>query len=124
MAAGQAPTRLKVASPVARRLRRNQTEAEQHLWSRLRRNQLDGFRFHRQVQLGDYIVDFACLSEKLIVKIDGGQHSHEVETDAERPKWLEAQGFRVLRFWNNEVFENTSGVLKAISRALRQISSG
>jgi len=93
-----------MASPVARALRRNPTEAERRLWSRLRHGQLDGFRFRRQVPLGPYIADFACLSARLIVEVDGGQHASRSEQDGRRTTWLESSGFRVVRFWNHEVF--------------------
>jgi very-short-patch-repair endonuclease len=101
--------------PIARKLRSNPTDAEMRLWSRLRRKQVDGHRFRRQVPLGSYVVDFACLEARLIVEVDGGQHG---ERDAARTAWLEAQGFRVLRFWNNDVLENTDGVIEAIRGAL------
>ena len=81
---------------------------------------MDGFRFRRQVPIGKFIVDFACLDAKLIIEIDGGQHnepSHK-QKDAERTGWLESEGYQVLRFWNNEVFENLDGVLQTIRRQL------
>ena len=109
-----------MASPIARKLRSNLTDAEQRLWSWLRKNQCAGFRFRRQVPLGTYVADFACLSEMLVVEGDGGQHADEVERDAVRTAWLEQEGYRVLRFWNNEVLENTDGVVEAIVRALRE----
>ena len=105
---------------LARGLRRNPTEAEQRLWSRLRRRQLDGVRFRRQVPLGRYIVDFACLSARLVIEIDGGQHAWKAEQDALRTSWLETNGFRVLRFWNNEVLGNIDGVLETIRRTLQE----
>ncbi len=111
-------------STLASKLRRNQTDAERKLWSRLRRRQLDGFRFRCQVPLGDYVVDFACLSEKLVVEVDGGQHTEQLEQDAERTASLEGQGFRVLRFWNNDVLQKTDGVIEAIVVALREGETG
>jgi len=108
-----------MASSFARALRRNPPEAELRLWLRLRRRQLDGFRFRRQVPLGPYVVDFACLSARLVVEVDGGQHAWRHGEDATRMSWLEANGFRVLRLWNNEVFSNINGVLETIRGALR-----
>jgi len=101
----------------ARRLRSNPTEAEQHLWAALRRRQLDGLRFRRQVPLGRYIVDFSCYDARVVVELDGGQHAESREDDAARTQWLEDRGFRVLRFWNNEIFENLEGVLEVVRSA-------
>jgi len=108
-----------MANERARRLRGNSTEAEKRLWSVLRRRGLEGARFRRQVPLGRYIVDFLCLDARLVVEVDGGQHAIEAERDAERTGWLESQGFRVLRVWNNEVLENLDGVADIIAAALR-----
>ena len=102
----------------ARRLRRDQTDAEQMLWARLRNRQLDGWKFRRQVPLGKFVVDFVCYDEKLVVELDGGQHGENPDDDATRTAWLEARGFRVLRFWNHEVLENLEGVLTIIAKAL------
>jgi very-short-patch-repair endonuclease len=98
----------------ARRLRQNPTEAEIRLWSKLRLKQIGGHRFRRQVPIGPYIADFACLERRLVIEVDGGQHS-ESGTDDVRTAWLERQGFRVLRFWNNDVLGNTDGVLTVIA---------
>jgi len=97
--------------PRARQLRKNQTDAEQALWLHLRRRQLGAFRFRRQQPIGPYIVDFFCPKAKLVVEIDGGQHVERVEHDAERTQWLESRGYRVVRYWNNEVLRNIEGVL-------------
>ena len=115
-----------MASTKAKRLRGNPTEAEKHLWLFLRRRQLDGYRFRRQAPIGPYIVDFACFAKRLVVEVDGGQHARAVERDTARTRWLESKGFRVLRFWNNDVLENTVGVVEAIRRALtvRSAESG
>ncbi|MDB5407035.1 MAG: endonuclease protein [Rhodospirillales bacterium] len=105
-----------MASLIARRLRRTPTDAEMRLWWRLRHKQLGGFRFRRQHPLGRYVVDFFCAEARLIVEVDGGQHADESDT---RARWIEAQGYRLIRFWNNDVLGNTEGVLLEILRALR-----
>jgi len=104
----------------ARTLRRNSTEAETRLWNRVRRNQLDGHHFRRQLPIGPYIIDFACSTQSLVVEVDGGQHSGRIEQDITRTAYLDEQGFRVLRFWNNEVLDNTDGVVEVILSALRE----
>ena len=95
-------------------LRTNATEAEQKIWYFLRNRQFEKFKFRRQHPIGVYIVDFVCLEQKLIVEIDGGQHAERVQYDERRTKALSAKGFRLLRFWNNEVMQNTNAVLEAI----------
>jgi very-short-patch-repair endonuclease len=100
----------------ARKLRHEATEAEKLLWSKLRARQLSGVKFRRQVPIGSYIMDFVSFERRLVVEIDGGQHA-EAESqdyDKQRTTWLESQGFRVLRFWNNEVLTNLEGVLTRI----------
>jgi very-short-patch-repair endonuclease len=101
-----------------RRLRTQMTDAEVCLWWRLRRWQMDGYRFRRQVPKGPYILDFVCLKARLVIEVDGGQHATAVEVDNQRTIWLESQGFRVLRFWNNDVLRETNGVLETIRAAL------
>jgi very-short-patch-repair endonuclease len=96
-----------------RELRRNSTDAENLLWSRLRAKQLKGLKFRRQHPLGKYIVDFICSKEKLIIEVDGGQHTKE--KDKKREEYLKEQGYNVLRFCNNEVLTNIEGVLEVIS---------
>jgi len=102
----------------AQRLRKNRTDAEIHLWQHLRRRQLDGSRFRQQVPLGPYVFDFLCVKSRLIVEVDGGQHAINVDTDEERTAWLKSRGFRVFRFWNNDVLKNIDGVLAAILKEL------
>ena len=102
----------------ARQLRKNMTDAERAIWRHLRQRQIDGHRFRRQVVIGPYIADFACLEAKLIIEIDGGQHATAVERDAARDAIFRAQGFTVLRFWNNEVLGNIAGVVSVISTTL------
>jgi very-short-patch-repair endonuclease len=104
----------------ARSLRRRMTDAERRLWSKLRLRQIEGFRFRRQAPVGPYIVDFICLETKLIIEVDGGQHAAEKDKDDERTAWLEAEGYRVVRFWNNDVLSNTEGVVRMIYSALRR----
>ena len=98
----------------ARDLRKKSTDAERLLWRHLRARQLEGLKFRRQQPLGDYIVDLVCFEKRIVIEVDGGQHMSAREKDSERDKWLVEQGFRVLRFWNNEVFKNTDGVLEKI----------
>ena len=102
---------------LAKRNRKNHTDAERRLWSILRSHRLQGWKFKRQEQLGDYIVDFVCFGARLIVEADGSQHA-ESEADIQRTAWLESQGFRVIRFWNNDILLNPDGVATAIVAAL------
>ena len=106
----------------ARQLRSNPTEAEKRLWSKLRLKQIDGHRFRRQVPIGRYIADFACHEARLIIEVDGGQHDPAARHEIERSRFLEAEGYRLLRFWNNEVLQNPEGVWTAIVVALAQAS--
>ena len=103
-------------NPHARRLRRDMTDAERRLWHALRDRRFDGWKFRRQASIGPYVADFLCHAGRLIVEVDGGQHS--VERDAARTAFLSGQGYRVIRFWNNDVLENTHGVLRALEAAL------
>ena len=98
----------------ARRLRLHSTEAERVLWKNLRRRDLAGWKFRRQAPIGPYIVDFVTFEGKLIVEADGGQHAESKRRDDERSAWLSKEGFRVLRFWNNDVLSNTGAVLDTI----------
>ena len=107
------------ALPTARTLRQPQTDAEALLWYYLRDKQLDGYKFRRQHPIGPYIVDFACLSKKVLIELDGGHHAEQREQDEARARFLRNEGYRVLRFWNNEVFENCGGVLEAIRAAVQ-----
>lgn len=96
------------------------TDAERVLWSVLRRNQLDGFRFRRQAPIGPYFADFLCLGARLVIEVDGGQHFEEenVWRDYRRTQWLREQGFRVVRFTNEEVFRSPEDVAQEIRRVL------
>ncbi len=106
-------------TPIARRRRRDMTDAERLLWSRLRGQQLDGRKFVKQFPLGPGVVDFACRSAKLVIELDGGQHAAAAAKDAARSAMIEAHGYRVIRFWNNDVMENLDGVLEAILAEIR-----
>lgn len=99
----------------ARGMRGDATKAENQLWQALRTRQLGGLKFRRQVPLGGYILDFVCFEAKLIIEVDGGQHA-ESARDAERDGYFESQGFRTMRFWNDEVTENLDAVCRAILR--------
>jgi very-short-patch-repair endonuclease len=98
----------------AKNLRKRSTDVENLLWRHLRARQIEGIKFRRQCPIGKYIVDFVCFESKIIIEVDGGQHSIEREKDKERDEWLKSQGFKVLRFWNNEVLTNIEGVLEVI----------
>lgn len=104
----------------ARALRRNETAAEVKLWEALRAKRLHGFRFVRQLPLGPYVADFACRSRRLIIEVDGATHgeAHEVARDARRTAFLEGQGWRVMRVWNADVFENLTAVCDDILLSL------
>ena len=104
---------------IARRLRRNPTDAEKLLWSHLRYRQVDGARFRRQAPIGRYVVDFVCFDARLVVELDGGQHMARLDHGTERSDWLGSQGFSVLRFWNNDALQNTDAVLESIRKALK-----
>jgi very-short-patch-repair endonuclease len=104
---------------MAKALRKNFTDTERLLWKHLRAKQMEGYNFRRQEPIGSYIVDFVCQEKKTVIEVDGGQHSVERERDFERDKWLEGQGYKVLRFWNNEVLTNIEGVLEVIRRNLK-----
>ncbi len=102
----------------ARQLRKNSTDAENHLWYFLRNRHLCKHKFRRQYPIPPYIVDFICLSKKLIVELDGSQHANAKTYDHKRAQFLHQQGYSLLRFWNNDVFENVDGVLQSILDAL------
>src|SRR6185437_9337736 len=102
----------------ARQLRQRSTEAEKFLWSKLRARQLDGVKFKRQVPPAGYIVDFVSLERKLIIEVDGGQHSERNRSDGERTAALERCGYHVVRIWNNDVLTNIEGVLEAVLQEL------
>ena len=102
----------------ARTMRSNATEAEQYLWQHLRKAQLKGNKFRRQHVIGNYIADFVCIPQKLVIELDGSQHMENHQYDDKRTKWLMDEGYRVLRFWNNQIFNEMDGVLELIMKAL------
>lgn len=113
--------RIKLSKTIqARNLRREQTDVEKLLWYRLRNRQIAGVKFKRQFPVDDYIVDFVSLENNLIIELDGGQHTngHIVKYDKQRTKYLETRGFKIIRFWNNEVLTNLEGVLECITLTL------
>src|SRR4030067_92889 len=102
---------------IAKALRRRMTDTERRLWAQLRAHRLARWKFKRQQPIGAYIVDFVCFRARLVIEVDGGQHLGS-EADRVRGEWLEGQGFRVLRFWNNEVLTELPAVLEKIAEAL------
>jgi very-short-patch-repair endonuclease len=106
----------------ATELRQNTTDAERRLWGALRGRRLQGYKFRRQHPIGRFIVDFACTRHRLVIEADGGQHD-ESKSDARRTAWLESQGWRVIRFWNNDILANTEGVVSTILEVLRNGST-
>jgi len=106
----------------SRQLRNNPTEAEKVLWFAIRNRQLGGVRFNRQVPIGPYICDFVARSLKLVIEVDGGQHA-ESRSDRSRTNFLENRGYRVIRFWNNDVLGNIDGVVSEIERVLTDMPS-
>lgn len=102
----------------AKNLRKCSTDAERVLWRQLRGKQLEGYKFRRQEPIGSYIVDFVCYFKKIIVEVDGGQHAIDADKDFKRDSWFRRQGFKVLRYWSNEVLANTEGVIETILREL------
>jgi very-short-patch-repair endonuclease len=102
----------------AKEMRSGATDAEHRLWQILRAHRFSGYKFRRQVPIDYYIADFVCFARRLIIEVDGGQHS-ESRADAKRDAFLSSQGFRVLRIWNNDLFTNQDGVAELILSALR-----
>lgn len=102
----------------AQKLRTDMTEAEKKLWAQLRARRLSGRKFKRQVPIGSFIVDFVCLEEKLIIEVDGSQHTDEIGYDENRTNFLERHGYNVVRFWNNDVMARMPIVLESILAAL------
>jgi len=107
-----------MAKERARELRSNMTDAEARLWGHLRDRRLGAEKFRRQHQIGPYYVDFVSVNSKLIIEVDGGQHVTNEEADSRRTEYLTGKGYRVLRFWNDEVLTDTETVLEMILSAL------
>lgn len=110
----------KAAQYNAKNLRKNLTDAEQILWQHIRKEQIDGNKFRRQQPIGKYIVDFVCQPKKLVIELDGGQHNESIniDSDKERTEYLNQAGYKVIRFWNNDIFNNIEGVLEYIKEIL------
>jgi very-short-patch-repair endonuclease len=102
----------------ARQLRKNLTDTERFVWARLRSRRFTGYKFRRQMPIGPYIVDFICLERRLVLELDGGQHVKQMDYDAKRTRWLESQGFEVLRFWDHEALQDRETVAEVIWRRL------
>jgi len=105
----------------ARTLRMNMTDAEKCLWAVLRGRRLRGYKFRRQRPVGQYILDFVCIEYRLVVEADGGQHADNAN-DEVRTSWLEKAGWRVIRFWNNDILSNSEGVQETILQTLQTLS--
>jgi very-short-patch-repair endonuclease len=104
----------------SRQLRINQTDAEAKLWNHVRHRQISGHKFVRQEPIGRYICDFVCREKLVVIEVDGGQHA-ESKRDEARDRYLRQQGYRIVRFWNNDVLSNIEGVVSAIDEGLKDI---
>ncbi|MGQ3102111.1 MAG: endonuclease domain-containing protein [Sphingopyxis solisilvae] len=107
----------------SRELRLNATDAERKLWAQLSARKIAGVRFNRQFPIGPFICDFVSRTAKLVIEVDGGQHAVDVAKDKARTAYLEAQGYRVIRFWNNDVLERIDGVVSEIERVIADMPS-
>jgi very-short-patch-repair endonuclease len=105
----------------AQTLRNNATDAERRLWARLRGRRLDGFKFSRQMAVGPFVCDFLCRERGFVIELDGGQHAERAVQDESRTAFLKQEGLTVLKFWNNDVLQNTDGVLQVILTKLEQL---
>jgi very-short-patch-repair endonuclease len=113
----------RIAHLRSRRLRRDQTDAEAKLWSRLRNASLNGAKFRRQFPIGEFIADFCCPESRLVIELDGGQHAERVHRDEWRSALLARDGYRVVRFWNEEIVNNLDGVLQRIVAEMRGLAT-
>jgi very-short-patch-repair endonuclease len=111
---------LDTARSNAKRLRRKATDAEKRLWNHLRKLDIEGSHFRRQVPIGPYIADFGCMAARLLIEIDGSQHSEPKNKDYDdvRTRWMEKEGYRVLRFWNNDITRNIDAVMETVYAAI------
>mgnify|MGYP002713182362 FL=1 len=116
--------RMDLLAQRARMLRKRPTEAELLLWHHLRARKIAGFKFRRQVVIVPYIVDFACFEASLIIEADGGQHVDQLIYDVKRSDRLESAGYRVLRFWNHEILNETGSVPERIYQSLKSVGKG
>ena len=107
----------------SRELRANMTQAERKLWGHLSARKVAGVRFNTQFPIGGFICDFVSRGAKLVIEVDGGQHDWQADADAARTRCIEAKGYRVIRFWNNDVLERTEGVVMEIKRVLADMPS-
>ncbi|RJR43465.1 MAG: endonuclease domain-containing protein [Deltaproteobacteria bacterium] len=110
-----------MATQLARVMRKNMTDAERRLWYRLRDRRLGEWKFRRQHPVGPYIVDFICIEKKVVIEVDGGQHGEYEEADRQRTAFLTEQGYRVMRFWNHEVLQETDAVMDTIFGSLEDL---
>lgn len=104
----------------AKLLRRRQTDVERMLWYQLRNRRFCNYKFRRQMPIGPYVTDFVCMSARLIIELDGGQHATATSKDESRTDFLRREGYEVIRFWNNEVLQNLDGVLSVILETLKK----
>jgi very-short-patch-repair endonuclease len=114
---GEGDSRFRMSTSLtnyAKRLRKNSTRAEAILWNKLKARQMEGIKFRRQQPIDNFIVDFVSFEKRIVIELDGGQHKLDKNKDSERDRMLTESGFKVLRFWNNEIFENLNGVLEVI----------
>lgn len=107
---------------IARKLRKRSTPQETILWSRLRNRRLQDYKFRRQFPVGKYVVDFCCYEKRLVIELDGGQHNFhkQIKHDREKGEFFKHRGFKMLRFWNNDLKDNLQGVLSKILEALKE----
>jgi len=110
-----------VTRAIAKALRKRLTDAERLLWRHLRNRELGGWKFKRQYPVGPFIVDFICVEKNVVIEVDGGQHAENEDQDIQRSAYLNKMGYRILRFWNNQVLEETESVLEAIFAILAAV---
>jgi len=109
--------------PLAKKLRKSSTNTENFLWNQLKAKRFSNLKFRRQAPVGSYIADFVCFEKRIIIECDGGQHMEQREKDKQRDQWFHDQGYRVLRFWDNQVLQNLEIVLEEIYKTCMTTSS-